>query len=354
MKRTKGLVLLVLILGLGYNVARAESFRGWEPPIECGQALGVGSQEGLLCLRYSLDEAVTDYAAHLIERQGQALVGENFRFVHRLSWSPTSSAGPTRNLDAVFPLNFASSAGGAGLGWTALFLQQGITRWQDNAGLNRNDIRQGVTYRFVPPDSTSILGFSALYQENLERKHRRTVMSLDYAGRYGNGRIQHYVPASGWVQGRPGHEERPLGGTEISASLGITSTLSLDTALSRWNDAKRDLHGRVNLGLRPHPWLSFRAGLESGFEGDATNVHVQLTMPLGGVPKPVPRWEGLGVLGVASSSTSDIWRPVGNVEQLRTVERVISPAATVNSLEGGLPPIGGEHHRLLSVLEERT
>jgi len=166
MKRTKGLALLVLTLALGCNVAKAESFGRWEPPIECGQAFGVGSQEGLRCLRYSLDEAATDYAAHLIERQGQALVGENFRFVHRLSWSPTSSAA-TRNLDAVFPLNFASSSGGAGLGGTtALFLQQGITRWQDDTGFTRNDLRQGVTYRFAL-NATSILGVSALYQENL-------------------------------------------------------------------------------------------------------------------------------------------------------------------------------------------
>ncbi len=321
------------MLGLHGAVAQADNLEGWAPPMECGHAFGAGSTSGLRCLKHSLDEAVADYAAHLIEQQGQTLFGDNFRIVHRLSWSPFR-AGTSRNLDTVIPLHFGAGDAAPRIGKTALFLQQGVTRWQDSSGFTRNDIRSGVAHRFaLSDDGENILGISALYQENIERGHKRLVMTLDYAGRYGTGRLQQFVPASGWKPGRLGYEERAIGGTEIGASLGITSTLSLDTALTRWDDeseSAKEIHGRVGLGLRPHPWLSLRAGYETGFAGEAANVHVQLTIPLGGKPKPVPRWEGLGVLGVAQASP-EIWRPVENVEQLQTVERVIAPAVAARA-----------------------
>jgi len=325
-----------LLIGLCGEVAQAENLHDWALPVECGQAFGAGPTTGLRCLKHSLDETAANYAARLIEQQGQTVFGDRFRFVHRLSWSPFS-AGTSRNLDAVVPLQFTAGNAAPGIGKIALFLQQGVTRWQDNAGFIRNDIRQGIAYRFaLSDDHENILGMSALYQENIERGHKRLVMTMDYAGRYGTGRFQHFVPASGWKPGRSGHEERAIGGTEIGASLGITSNLSLDTALTRWNDeseSARDIHGRVGLGWRPHPWLSLRAGYETGFADEAADVHVQLTIPLGGAPKPVPRWEGLGVLGVAHT-TSSIWRPVENVEQLETTERIVS--ATVTARAGSM------------------
>ena len=322
-----------LMVGLCSAIAQAENLEDWVPPMECGQAFEAGSTSGLRCLKHSLDESASDYVAHLIEQHGQALLGDNFRVVHRLSWSPFS-AGTSRNLDTVIPLHFSTGVAAPEIGKTSLFLQQGVTRWQDSSGFTRNDIRSGVAHRFaLSDDGENILGMSALYQENIERGHKRLVMTLDYAGRYGTGRLQHFVPASGWKPGRAGYEERAIGGTEIGASLGITSTLSLDTALTRWDDeseSARDINGRVGFGLRPHPWLSLRAGYETGLAGEAANVHVQLTIPLGGKPKPVPRWEGLGVLGVAQTS-SGMWRPIESVEQLQTVERIVAPAVVARA-----------------------
>ena len=331
--RLPPLALAGFMLGLCGAAAQADNLEGWAPPMECGHALGAGPTSGLRCLKHSLDEVVADYAAHLIQQQGQTLLGDNFRVVHRLSWSPFT-AGTSRNLDTVIPLQFSSDNAAPEFGKTALFLQQGVTRWQDSSGFTRNDIRSGVVHRFaLSDDGENILGISALYQENIERGHKRLVMTLDYAGHYGTGRLQHFVPASGWKPSRLGYEERAIGGTELGASLGITSTLSLDMTLTRLDDeseSARDIHGRVGLGLRPHPWVSLRGGYETGLAGEAANVHVQLTIPLGGKPKPVPRWEGLGVLGVAQASPG-IWRPVENVEQLQTVERVIAPAAAARA-----------------------
>ncbi|MDE0457122.1 MAG: hypothetical protein OXI15_07520 [Chromatiales bacterium] len=172
-------LMLTLALGGGWGTAaQAENSEGWTLPMECGQALEASVQESLRCLRFRLDGAVGDYAAHLIEQQGQVLFGDKFRFVHRLSWSPFS-AGTSRNLDAVIPLQFLSGDAAPDIGRTALFLQQGVTRWRDDAGFIRNDIRHGVAYRFaLSDDKKSILGMSALYQENIERGHKRLVMGL--------------------------------------------------------------------------------------------------------------------------------------------------------------------------------
>ena len=193
--RLPAFALAGFMLGLCGAVAQADNLGDWAPPMECGPAFGAGSTSGLRCLKHSVDEAVADYAAHLIEQQGQTLFGNNFRVVHRLSWSPFSS-GTSRNLDTVIPLSFSSGDAAPRIGKTALFLQQGVTRWQDSSGFTRNDIRSGVTHRFALSDEgENILGISALYQENIERGHKRLVMTLDYAGRYGTGRFQHFVPA---------------------------------------------------------------------------------------------------------------------------------------------------------------
>lgn len=324
------LAIAWLLVVCGGAAHAQDSLDNWRPT-ECGQAFVTGPTHGLRCLKHSLGAVVADYAAHLVEQRGQALFGDNFAFVHRLSWSPFV-AGTIRNLDTVIPLQFGH---GDSAPETALFFQQGVTRWQDEAGFTRNDVRHGVAYRFaLSDDHANILGLSAIYQENIERGHRRLVTTLDYTGRYGTGRLQHFMPASSWKTGRAGYEERAIGGTEIGASLGITPTLSLNTALTRWDDRNeddRDIHGRVGLGFRPHQWLSLRAGYETGLTGDAAHAHVELTIPLGGVPKQVPRWEGLGALGIAAGASSDIWRPVENVEQLQTLERIISPAVAARA-----------------------
>lgn len=323
-RKLSAAVLTLAFVG-GWGGAAQGETQNWALPMECGEAMEASSREGFRCLKFRLDGAVGDYAAHLIEQQGQALFGEHFGFVHRLSWSPFST-GTRRNLDAVIPLQFALNDTAPKTG-SALFVQSGITRWQDSAGFTRNDVRHGFVYRFALSDERNIFGMSTFFQENVERSHKRLVITLDYAGQYGTGWLQHFVPASDWQPGRLGYEERVIGGTELGVNLGITSTLSLDAALTRWNDeSAKDLYGRVGVDFRPHRWLNFRAGYESGLAGDAANVHGQLKIPLGGAPKRLPRWEGLGVLGVAET-LSGMWRPVENVEELQTVERLIAPAA---------------------------
>ena len=298
----------------------------WEGATGCGETFEGGFSVGARCLADRLGSVVTDEAAHLVGEQGRAFFGENFRFVHRLSWSPFGE-GVAGNLDAVVPLNFAAGRSAEGVQKSALFLQQGLTRWRDGEGFRRNDARYGAAYRFALSDEpgADVLGFSTLLQENLERGHQRLATGLDYAGRWGSGWLQHFTPMTDWLPGRPGYEERPLGGTELGLRLDVTTTVSADAALARWEDdgaGRESLESRFGLGWRPHPWLGLRTGWASGLSGESVTARLGVNVPLGVAPKAAPQWEGLGALGVAADTPADMWRPVENVERLRTIERV--------------------------------
>ena len=307
----------------------------WEGATGCGETFEGGFSVGARCLADRLGSVVTDEAAHLVGEQGRAFFGENFRFVHRLSWSPFGE-GVAGNLDAVVPLNFATGRSAEGVQESALFLQQGLTRWRDGEGFRRNDARYGAAYRFALSDEpgADVLGFSTLLQENLERGHQRLATGLDYAGRWGSGWLQHFTPMTDWLPGRPGYEERPLGGTELGLRLDVTTTVSADAALARWEDdgaGRESLESRFGLGWRPHPWLGLRTGWASGLSGESVTARLGVNVPLGGAPKAAPRWEGLGALGVAADTPADMWRPVENVERLRTVERAVAPAVVARA-----------------------
>ena len=285
-----------------------------------GRARCVGNRMG----RLLLDEAV-----RFMSEQGRATFGENFRLVHRMSWSPFGS-GLAGELDMVVPL---SAVGAArvdadvdALHGSALFLQHGMTRWTDKHGARRNDMRLGTAFRFMLPSfaGEDVLGASALVQQNVEWGHQRLVFGTDYAGRWGGAALHHYIPTTDWRLGRSGYEERAIGGTEFSLRFDLTSTVTLDSALGRWerDDLGRSaVDGRVGLGWRPHPYLRFDASTGFGPEADSGAFRLSLNVPFGGSRKS-PKWEGLGILGAADTRRdADMWRPVENVGRIRTIER---------------------------------
>lgn len=297
----------------------------------CGPVFEGSRTAGVDCLSGEFGGFLVGAAARLAESEGRAVLGENFRVVHRLSWSPFGE-GLSGNLDAVIPLGFLSggedAAAGAG---RAVFLQQGVTRWRDKEGFRRNDARLGAGYRFALSDApgADVLGVQAVVQENLERGHRRLVAGFDYMGRWGSGSLQHYVPASGWLPGRAGYEERPVGGTRLGLRFDATTTVSVDLSFARWDGAgpgRPADDGRVAVGWRPHPWLSFETGVAGvGSAAESGAFRALLRVPLGGGGDKLPRWNGLGVAG-GSNASVDLWRPIENVERLETVERAVAPA----------------------------
>ena len=292
---------------------------------------------GSRCVGDRLGGLLVDAAARLVTEQGRRVFGERFSFAHRMSWSPLGQ-GLAGELDAVVPLAYRGGArSGAddapALPGSALFLQQGLTRWTDEHGLRRNDVRLGTAWRFAA--GANVYGATALVQESLERGHQRFVLGTDYAGRWGRASLQHYVPMTEWRAGRSGYEERAVGGTEVSLRLDLTTTVSLDTAMGRWerDDTGRSVvDGRLGLGWRPHPHLRMdaRTGLGSGASGESYTL--SLDVPLGG-PRKRPKWEGFGAFAMARTATAaDLWRPVQNEGRIRTIERVAPQSAEADDV----------------------
>ena len=308
--------------------AETAAERAWDPSAACLTAVQGGLEGGSRCLGDQVGRVLLDEAARFATRQGRTAFGDGFRLVHRMSWSPLGK-GLAGDLDAVIPLASRGSARtGADpeqLGGSAFFLQQGVTRWTDKHGFRRNDVRLGTAFRFASPGfaGADVWGASALVQQNVERGHQRLVVGADFAGRWGEASLQHFVPTTDWRPGRAGYEERALGGTEASLRFDLTSTVTLDTAVGRWerDEAGRSsIDGRLGLGWRPHSYLRLDAGTGVGPDADPGSFLVSLDVPFGGASR-TPKWEGLGTLA-AADAPRDIWRPVENVGRIRTAERV--------------------------------
>ena len=288
--------------------------------------------------------------ARLANEQGQEVFGERFRIVNRMAWS-SGGAGFGGDLDAVFPVSFTAAREPASDGrrWEsrALFVQWGVTRWNDDDGARHHDMRIGAVRRFTVSEApgSDVVGVSALHQQSVESGHGRLVTGVDYAGAWGSGWIHHFLPTTGWREGRSRFEERALRGMELGARIEPTKTIALDTALTRWEaedgSGRWATGARVGLSWRPHPWLSFRAGWEDiGIGEESASVRVTLAIPLGGGSRTVPRWSGLGIGGVGSGTqgdAADIWRPVENVAPLHVAERAAPVVPAVNQASDSAP-----------------
>ena len=286
---------------------------------------------GPRCIGDRLGGLLVDEAARFVTEQGRGMFGEHFSLVHRMSWSPLGQ-GLAGEMDAVIPLAFRAGvrpgADADVLHGSALFLQQGVTRWTDAHGFRRHDVRLGTAWRLALPHfaGADVVGATALVQENVERGHQRFVLGTDYAGRWGHASLQHYLPTTQWRPGRSGYEERAVGGTELSVRFDLTTTVALDTAMGRWerDDAGRFvIDGRIGLGWKPHPYLRVDARTGIGPGADAGSFMFSLNVPFGG-PRKRTRWEGFGTFALAGGNTTaaDLFRPAENVGRIRTIERV--------------------------------
>ncbi len=295
----------------------------------CGTVENASLSEGARCLLGTGLTLLFDEGAGLANEYGKEAFGPRFRLVGKSAYSLDSNViGLTGEIDAVIPFAGAEPSAAERPSGSALFLQQGVTHWRDDASEQRNDLRYGPVYRFrvsKAPDA-DILGLSLLQLQNAEWRHKVLVPGIDYAGRWGTGSLRHLIPTTGWRAGHPGWEERALGGTELSARVPLTTTLGVSaTAYRRESET---LTGRRTDGMRlgfrwhPHSWLHFGASYDRSRGGrDDVSFRVGFRMPLGSRAKP-PRWEGLGVAaGGSAPDASELWRPVEGDSRIRTVAR---------------------------------
>ena len=307
----------------GPAVSPLAGVQACEPTLQDGLSEGSGCMAG-----WAVNHLLLDAATRFATSQGQALFGEHFRIVNTMSFSPiegTVSGG----VDVVLPLA-SSTLPGAGPSETgAFFLQQGVTRWVDDRGLARNDFRFGAVRRFDLSDEaapTGFLGVSAFVQQSREFQHTRLVAGSDYAGRWGRGSLNLFIPTTGWQPAHIGYEERALAGIELGLKSDLTTTLSMSTFIGRWEEEDGlggwSTNGRMAFGWRPHPWLDIGVAWNGlGTSNDNKAMRVRFSMPLGEARNPL-RWEGLGLVGGGPGpSALDPWTPVDNIDVVQVGSR---------------------------------
>ena len=359
------LVLLVTLGGL--PVTHADSSTPYPPPenvdpqsigalsgvLTCGNAFEQGVSSGSRCfMEQMVNGILMDKTTHFANAYGKRLFGEHFSLANRLTYSQVGG-GLSGEVDAVVPLSalagvigFGGKEAGedAGAEDGAFFFQQGVTSWTDSQGLRRYDMRYGVVRRFNVSDEpgANVFGLSTFFQQNLEYGHGRVVSGFDYDGAWGRSTFNYFQPTTGWqdARSRAGSEERALAGMELSVQLQPTSTLGLETALTRWE--ARDGAGRWETGARvgfswkPHAWVKIRTAWDGiGTSTPNPSASAFLTFPLGG-REPIPSWQGLDLAGglAQNSVAMDIWRPIENIGQIRVAERVMTPPLVDDVLQG--------------------
>lgn len=305
----------------------------------CGTAFNATLSEGSRCLfSRSLNMALEE-GTRLANDYGRQTFGEHFQVVSNLTYSPVSGQTGLRGaLDMVLPLSQSESLAG-GVSTSAIFFQQGFTRWWDGSGALHNDLRNGLVYRFRVSDrpDADVVGVSMLHLVNAEQRHQVLVSVIDYAGAWGTGAFRYFSPTTDWRPDRLGYEVKALEGMELMAGVDVTSTLGVSTTGYRWEAA--DGSGQWNEGVRldvrwrPHPWLDFGVGYDRLGEADgALSLFAGLRVPLGSPTSP-PRWEGLGVAaGGSAPDSSSLWRPIEGVGPIRVATRQ-TPASLVAEAE---------------------
>ena len=306
--------------------------------LACGNAFERGVSSGYRCfMEQMVNGILLDKTTQYANAYGKRLFGEHFSFANRMTYSQMGG-GFSGEVDTVVPLSaLAGFAGFTGFGGQedgadtgAFFFQQGVSSWTDSQGLRRYDMRYGVVRRFNVSDEpgANVFGLSTFFQQNMEYGHGRIVSGFDYDGAWGRSTFNYFLPTTGWrdSRSRAGHEERALAGMELSMQLQPTSTLGLETALTRWE--ARDGAGRWETGARvgfswqPHAWVKIRTAWDGiGTSNPNPSASAFLTFPLGG-RQPIPSWQGLALGSLAQNhSTMDIWRAIDNIGQIRVAER---------------------------------
>ena len=326
--------MLVAMSVAGFSAAQADpAERLWEDlqlqAAGCGTAGNESMSEGARCLLGNGLDFLLGESMRLAGEYGGKAFGQQFRVAGSPAFSQDSGgAGLTGDLDIVMPFAGGEPSAADGPSGSALFLQQGVTRWRDGSGSPRNDLRYGLVYRFRVSDrpDADILGLSVLQLHNAEQQHRVLVSGIDYSGRLGSGSLRHLSPATGWRSNRQGREERALGGTEFSTRLDLTSTLGMNATGYRresGDGSGRRTDGlRLGFGWRPHAWLQLGVGYDRSSRSEgALSFRIGFRMPLGSPSRP-PRWEGLGVAADgAAPGESELWRPVEGDSRILTATR---------------------------------
>ena len=331
-------ILILLTVASFIPLAQADDssnfFAGYRQSLTSCLAEMDGAENASLAARQSGECAVDSTVGFFFERgadvlsqHGKRVFGHGFHIQQSLDYSVAGDGKVRGDLDAVIPLMNISGGAANSLPQGALFLQNGITRWSDEFGFDRSDTRIGLVHRFTDNGirQNHLWGISAALQQNLERGHERHVFGADYVGTWGIGYINHYAVQSGWREGRPGFQERAIGGSEIGVKLSPTTAINLDISTGVW-DSQQQLgasvrQNRVALAWKPHPYLQISSTWRGGNQTDERNdMRISFVKPLG-VKRGKAQWAGLGIANRGEVNAEELWRTVDSENRIEVIER---------------------------------
>ncbi len=295
----------------------------------CENSINDNMGNSLGCLWDSLVVQLLNESSGPLTAYGQRIFGNRFSFSSEVSSSHISGRSGIRgSIDIVFPFASETADLGSLADNSSLFLQQGLTRWQDDSGNIRHDVRHGLVKRIRIFDEANggALGFGIFHVRNAEYGHEVLAASADYLGRWGTSSLQYFLPTTEWRRVGRGLEERALESLEFGARLRATTTLDLGATgfRSRASTGRDDWDTGLRLDgeWRPHPYLALSTSHELGRHSPASSFQLRLSIPLGVTRGRSPKWEGLGVAGGAfESSSANLWQPVSGVGKIRTATR---------------------------------
>jgi len=298
---------------------------------QCQGAINSGMEAAADCFLGSGIDSLLEQGISLSDRRLRQAYGRHFSLTGSMSWSP--DVGSTGGLDLVTPFTLAGTEPGNPLAGihSATFVQQGVTRWQDESGTMRNDHRHGLVHRFRINDkpNSDVIGLSTFYLHSAEHGHEALALGMDYFGRWGTGELRYFVPTTDWTMVRPGYEEKPLEGVELSTQFNLTTTLDLSLTGYRWeaDDGSNDLDRGTRFGInwRPHSWLSFDTTYDHGNE-DTTAFWMRFNLPFGPNTQK-PRWEWFGVAGSGNAGNTNLFQAVPEIGHLRVASRAVEAAS---------------------------
>ena len=151
----------------------------------CASALTETVSQGAGCLFAKGIDYLLDEGAEHARTLGVQAFGPHFQVVAQPGVSALSDGVRIGGeLDVVVPFAGGKSLALGEPSTSALFMQQGISRWWDSDGNLHNDLRYGLVYRYRlgSQADADVLGVSLLQQQQFESRHEGVVSGIDYAG----------------------------------------------------------------------------------------------------------------------------------------------------------------------------
>ena len=298
----------------------------------CESSFNNNMSAGTSCILANALNAMLREGVHWATPLGKSVFGDNFNIVSKFAPSQSLSGGGLQgDLDVVFPLAGAVSGSFDRLSGSALFFQQGMTRWWDSGGNARHDTRHGLVQRFrlTNDPRADVLGSYLFYLQNAEYGHEVLAMGIGYLGKWGSASLRYYRPMTEWRYARQGYEERAVENLEYGTRLKLTTTLNVDLTGYRFraeDGSGKWLSGaRAGFEWRPHPWLAFSTNHRFGRDETDSSVYFNINVPIGGRNGSLPKWTGLGMsTGGSAPTDSDMWLPVNNIGPIMLATRTVS------------------------------